>query len=509
MEYLKNLIKYFYQKRYVLTYIAIAALVASAFFYRLGTLTPGLNNVEIKYFDFARNINLGNLLDSVVFLPHAALTRLIGLVLEPTPLSLRLGSVLFAATMVPMIYYVLYIWHTRRIATLGVILLLGSSWFVGLARLGTADIMYAWGIMAAVTAMTMVFHHQKHSRRRLILMAIAGLLIGLSLYVPYVPFAFLLAGLIAWHSFKRVTEELSGGELLVLVATVAITIAPLIGGLIVEPRTSLVLLGLPDSVLPTSFSTVLEHMTDLFAHIFWQSDGSLTTNVGNLPLLGIFGAALAALGIYHYEQHRQNIRTHIIVGLFFGMFLLLSIDYQPEKTAALLPLVYILIAMGALTLLTQWYRIFPKNPLARTVGWFVFALFVVISLSYHNQRYFAAWARSPETKVAFSNDVLLVEDSVRRLAEIHSLDSTLILVNPPEDRRLEMWLNITLNPPIMTDIYSTNAALSPTEILLVGPAYNVSQTAVNLNKYSLEDQVETTSLVDPVIYSLYVEKQGN
>jgi len=190
VEWFKKLTKTFYTYRYKLTYLAIAALVAAAFLYRLNTLTPGPHALELEFLEATKQVNAGNFLESIIFLPYTLIAMLVSVFVGASQMALRLPSVIFAATIVPMLYFVLYIWHTRRIATLGVILLLSSSWFISLARFGAPHIMYAWGAMAAVTAMTLIFHHRKHTKMRLYILALAGLLLGLSLYMPYVIYIF-------------------------------------------------------------------------------------------------------------------------------------------------------------------------------------------------------------------------------------------------------------------------------------------------------------------------------
>lgn len=216
---------------------------------------------------------------------------------------------------------------------------------------------------------------------------------------------------------------------------------------------------------------------------------------------------MASLGMYHYEQHRHNLRTHLVVGLFFGMFLILALDYSPEKTAAALSLVYILIAMGVVTLLAQWYRIFPKNPFARTIGLFITVLFVVTNVAYHNQRYFSAWARAPETKVEFSDDVVIIDDALGSLIEEGSTKTLEIFAANEQSIRIEGWLSSTMKDQIiiLDDRTVQTEALTP-DILLLGPQVKLSDTLINQSLFELELELDTTSQTDPEIYRVYILK---
>jgi len=502
VDWLKKLTKVFYGYRYKLTYVAIAALIAAAFLYRLNNLTPGPHSDELELYQQAKLLNGSNFIENIVFLPYLVLVAIVDRLVSISQVSLRLPSVFFAVTMIPMAYYVLYVWHTRRIATLGVILLLSSSWFISLARFGTPDLLYGWGILAAITAMTLIFHHRKHMTKRLIIMGLAGMLIGLSLYVPYTAYVYLLTAAVGYKYIQRLIKEITELEIVTFLSVALLFSSPLIAALISNPEAGLTLLGLPDSSFP-DLQNLLERMKDMFSHVFWRSDGNLVTNAGNLPLLGIFGAALAALGMYHYEQHRHNLRTHIVAGVFFMLILLLAIDYAPEKSAALLPVTYILIAMGAVTLLTQWYRLFPKNPFARTVGLAVIALFILANITYHNQRYFAAWARSPETKVAFSDDVILLEERLHKY-DAEGVESLTIYANNPRLQRVKTWLE---SSRLEMNIYSyTDVASSDSQLLLVEPEFNLGNIAdFNSNNYELDREVDTTSVIDPQTYRFFIE----
>jgi hypothetical protein len=68
----------------------------------------------------------------------------------------------------------------------------------------------------------------------------------------------------------------------------------------------------------------------------------------------------------------------------------------------MLPFVYLIVAAGIGFMLQQWFRVFPRNPIARTLGASLITIAVISSSGYNLTHYFIAWAKAPETQSTFS-----------------------------------------------------------------------------------------------------------
>jgi len=71
--------------------------------------------------------------------------------------------------------------------------------------------------------------------------------------------------------------------------------------------------------------------------------------------------------------------------------------------AVVIPIVFIVVALGLVYLLDTWFAVFPNNPVARTVGMTMLSLAVIFACAYQLRRYFVAWPNSPDTKAVFTH----------------------------------------------------------------------------------------------------------
>ena len=101
------------------------------------------------------------------------------------------------------------------------------------------------------------------------------------------------------------------------------------------------------------------------------------------------------------------------------------------------PLVYVLAATGIITLLNQWNRIFPINPFARTLALVPLALALLITSQYHLDRYFSAWASSPNTRRVYAVEPALLEEHI----EASTTERILVITAELEHQALAFLLN--------------------------------------------------------------------
>jgi uncharacterized membrane protein YoaK (UPF0700 family) len=70
--------------------------------------------------------------------------------------------------------------------------------------------------------------------------------------------------------------------------------------------------------------------------------------------------------------------------------------------ALLLPIIYFVAANGIAAMLVSWFTVFPRNPVARSIGLILITAAVLITCVFHVKRYFVAWPNASETTQAFS-----------------------------------------------------------------------------------------------------------
>lgn len=66
-----------------------------------------------------------------------------------------------------------------------------------------------------------------------------------------------------------------------------------------------------------------------------------------------------------------------------------------------MPIVYLWIAAGIAYLLQQWLVVFPRNPIARGIGYGLIIIAVSLSCAYNLRAYFVAYPHDPTNQSVF------------------------------------------------------------------------------------------------------------
>jgi hypothetical protein len=90
-----------------------------------------------------------------------------------------------------------------------------------------------------------------------------------------------------------------------------------------------------------------------------------------------------------------------VAGIIILSLILTVLNGWLAMTIAL-PMFFVLVSAGLALFLQQWFTVFPRNPLARTVGITVVSFVVVLAGYYNLRHYFVAWPRNPDTRQVFN-----------------------------------------------------------------------------------------------------------
>lgn len=479
-----------YRYRYGIGMFVLFAATVFLLSFQLGGLVPGISNSEAV--QGLASDSFRDILRNPIYAPYKILQWLSIKSFGYSVLALRLPSVLFGAASVYLLYDIFRHWHKQRIAIVGSLFFVTSSWFLHFSRLGTAAVSLAFFVLILLWAATKL-HHAPVRRWPFFIMAAA---VAVSLYVPYMLY-FLIAGVILHrYAVKRYLWHLSKSERVAGLALLLIVAAPLIYAMILDPAIIKLYFGIPE-VLP-SVKGYLQNVNNTIGYIFWKSQPSPVNHLANLPMLDIFTATMAALGVYQYEKQLNQHRTK---WLFVGSLMLvltLAISANVQTYAALAPLVYIFAATGVVTLLVQWYEIFPKNPVARTIGLLPIIFLLIVVTGYHSNRYFIAWARSPETRAVFNEDTTALRQAVL------SGEAEAIVVVAPEDNHLTLQYSLA-------ETARSVVLMTPEEFVdsKISAEATYVHRDVKLPKKALENmtadgEVNTTRQIDTKAYTKYL-----
>ncbi|HSX27592.1 MAG TPA: hypothetical protein VLG25_02320 [Patescibacteria group bacterium] len=379
-------------------FIALSVIVISIslLWAGLASLLPGVSNEEVLY--SKRHANLRQVADNPINIIHGTLTSLPQLFNIHNVVLLRSVSSLFALAAIIAFYYVVKSWHTPRVAILSTLLFASSSWFLHLARLGLPDINFT--LLIVVIMLGLFIQKGRYPTTSLLAICVVGTLL---IYTPGMIW-FIIPALI-WQR-KRLNSVLRSGAYLLAIACVAIItilLAPLIRAAWLQPEILRAIAGLPEH-MPTP-AVLLDNFIHIPLRLFFRGPSNQVLWLSRMPLLDVFSSAMIIVGAYSYWFKRRLDRTKAIAGMSILSLLLVSLG-GPVQLIVLAPVIYLLVAAGLNLMLQQWFTVFPRNPLARTIGKSLIMLVVLMTVYYNVNHYFIAWPNTPETKAVFSHSLI-------------------------------------------------------------------------------------------------------
>lgn len=371
--------------------ILVVLAVVGLLWFRLGTITPGISAEEASY--RAAHSNLRQVADNPINIIHGLPTALAQVLGGTGLFFVRSVSAVLGLLIVVTLYLVLRAWHTERIAIMGTLLFASSPWFLHLARLATADIVPA--TIIGVVLLGIWLEKGKWPVLTLLALAVFGTLL---IYTP--GFIWLVVLGFFWQR-KRILSALSNTSFTFKVLwflTIGLLLTPLARAFWLQPELLRQIAGLPDHSLV--FNDIITNILQVPVRIFYHGPENPVIWLGNLPLLDIFSTVMLVIGVYIYWFRLRLDRTLLMIGLALFGCLLSALSGQ--ISAVLLPVIFIVVASGIALMLQQWFTVFPRNPLARSIATGLMVLTVALTVFYNTSHYFVAWPGAPETKAAFS-----------------------------------------------------------------------------------------------------------
>lgn len=381
-------------RSFFLSLLAVA-VVYGLLFFSLGQLVPGLAAEEVAAAQSSRTFQ--SIIDNPLYLPHKLGQYLVQRLDIANDLFLRSVSAVSGMLIVFVFYFALKQWQTSRIAILGTLLFAASGWFLHVARFASSDVLY----LLPIALMAYGIWVQKTRYYELSLCLGAGLLVGI-LFVPGLVWFGL--PLIIWQR-RRLRQLFARTGLIwrILALTAAGSGLVVLGqSLIRQPELIPTWLGLPETW--PSITGYLQNILAVPYSIFVGSAAGPALGIDGLPLLDIFASVMFAVGLYAFSFRLRLDRTRFLVVYFVLGTALIALD-GPVSLALLLPAVYIVVAAGITLMLQQWFTVFPRNPLARSVGSSLITIAVLVTSYYHINQYFIAWPNAPETKAVFTHQL--------------------------------------------------------------------------------------------------------
>lgn len=397
---------YVYRWRYYIGYGFISLLLISLLVFAGLYVPGGISNAEMDSViksAAATPTNLSSL--SITNLPYHLLQHLSIAIFGVTNFSIKLPSLILAFFAAIGLLFLLRRWFRPNIAFLASAIAITTGQYVFISQSGTPDILYVlWPVWLLLLGTLIA----KHARPRILWKVLFFAVAALSAYTPLSIYALVaLGGATVLHPHLRyVIRQLSPRRLAGAFILGVVIIIPLALGVTKSPELGLTILGVPT------------RWPDLAANlqlIFQQYLGFATPSTTELmtPVFGLGSMLIIAYGVFKIFRTRQSTQSYLII--IWLLCIVPVIITNPRFTSVtFLPLV-LLLATGLNSLLSYWYRLFPRNPYARIAGLIPMVVLVAALVFTGLERYIYGYHYDPRTVSNFSRDLSLLPPKTHQL----------------------------------------------------------------------------------------------
>ena len=374
----------------------MTALGIFLLFWRLNSLTGGISLEEKSTIMTSRRI--ADLSMDPAYFAYKLPLKLIDVLHPGQAVYYRAISALLGLLTILMLGYVLRQWYSKRAAVLGSLLLLTSSWFLTYSRIATRDI----ASISLVSALLffVVWQPKNNSPK---LKTLVGVILLLCLvYTPGLAWLVVI-GLVS--RARNISQFARQSKVMTVVAVLgsAVLLLPLLSLLSKSGNNLSNFFGLHPNALHHVIS-YWDSFVGITNKLFGSGESDATFGLTGVPLLNFFEAIMLVIGIFAIfkTNSRDAARTIITIGVVLTVLVSLN---GPVRISAMIPIVFVLMTGGINHMLQLWSTVFPRNPIAKSVGMILMSFVVAFSCTYHVTRYFVAWPRSRDTKTAYSHQV--------------------------------------------------------------------------------------------------------
>lgn len=306
--------------------------------------------------------------------------------------SIRLASTIFGGFFLACFYWLARLMFGKEIGLMGGLILLASPLFLVAARDGSGVIMYFW-----IIALMALYNWAARSESgiRLIILAAAT---ALALYTP---------GIILWIVIglalgrKKITAIIEDAE------PPIITVAILIGLLLIVP---LVLAIIKDEslakqlfLIPATIAApgrVLKNIAWAAYSLFVKAPHHSALIINRLPLFNWVADALLIFGSFAMWGAARDKFITLVAAIVYAV-IFAGFNDNFSLLALAIPAASIIICAGLRYLYIEWRRVFPHNPLAKTMALSMMWVLVIVQLAFGARYALIAWPVTTDTHTTY------------------------------------------------------------------------------------------------------------
>lgn len=396
-----------YRWRYIVGYTVIGLLLAGLLIFAGLYVPGGISPEEMAATVRSNSVSPTDITTwGITSLPYYMLQEAIFHTFGVYDFTIKLPSLILALLSAIGLILLLRRWFKPNIAVLASAIAITTGQFLFVAQNGNPGIMYIFWPIVLLLLGTQVTRGKRLRFLWKILFAISA---ALSLYTPLSIYPLLAIGIVTLlhphlrHALRRLNKL----KLATCVVIFAAFLAPLIFNIVRDPYLGALLLGYPSSGVLDIGANLMTILKQYF--IFWEP--STTTLM--TPVFGLGSVLLLGLGLYRLIRTRETTRSYLIITWILCLIPVLIVN--PNFTSVIFVPSVLLIAAGLTSLITYWYRLFPRNPYARIAGLIPLVILVVVLIGSGLDRYIYGYHYDPNTSVNFSKDLKLIPKGTERL----------------------------------------------------------------------------------------------
>lgn len=397
-----------YRRRFAVAYSVLALFVAGLLLLYSNAIPAGLGPSEQQSVIVSSGVTFDKLPSEVIDLPYHALQKLSVQWLGVSPFGVRLPSIIFGMITALCVTLLLRRWFPKNVALIASIILVTSSWFLGLARLGSPAIMIPlWTSILILTA-TYVSQQTKNWKWWRVAFCMAA---AVSIYTPYMAYLFLAAALasLAQPHLRYLLRESNRINLFIGGFFFVLLLVPLGWGIYSKPALARDLLAVPASLPdPIQFLRDFAKAASTLINPF-----NLTTTEIVTPLLGVVSVSLLLIGGARLLRDFHSVRAHVL--LIWAALLLPVIGLNPGNLSVMMIPSILVITIGLNQIIRYWYRLFPLNPYARIFAILPLGVLLLSIVQFSYQRYTYGMLYSPQAGVTFRMDAFLAQREIDKI----------------------------------------------------------------------------------------------
>lgn len=416
-----------YKHRFLIAYSGLAVLTTLLLTLYADFLPPGLSQAEQQSAVASHTLSFTELpaAQQVINLPYHALQKISTEFLGLTPFGVRLPSLIFAGLTALCLSFIIKRWFRVNVAIVATMIIVTSSWFLSISRLGTPDIMIPFWTSALILCATYV---SQQTKRWHIWKALFGFSAALALYTPYMAYLFIatLIAAIAQPHLRYLIRQSSKVGLTIGIFFFVALLAPLGWGIYKDPSIIRDIFAIP-AIIPEPVQFGRDLLLAI-SNLGWPFN--ITASQVITPLVSIAALVLVIIGGIRLLGDFHSVRAYVL--LIWLALLIPIIGFNPNNLTVLFVPIMLVMTIGLNLVVRYWYKLFPLNPYARIFGLIPLFIFIFTLMQFNYQRYTFTMLYSPAAGAAFNTDAFLAQKETNKL----SADVPLTIIVDEKDQSL-------------------------------------------------------------------------